>query len=192
MSLQAKFSDAIWVANALFNRNVVNGSAANLSFRNQDRIYITRSGASFGRLTPEDFSVVDLNGSVQSGEKPSKELPLHLTLYSANSQRHAVIHTHSLYATLWSMTRPDDDNDSLSGFTPYLSMHVGKVPIVPFFNPGSSELFAAFGNRCNSLQDAYLLKRHGPILSGTDLMNAFNRIEELEYTAKVAWLYSNK
>ena len=55
-----KLEDAIWVGNAVFMRDKTAGSSANMSFRYGDHIYITGSGTCFGRLQPDDFSILDL------------------------------------------------------------------------------------------------------------------------------------
>ena len=45
--IQRELEKACWVAHALFDRGKVTGSTSNLSFRLEDRIYISRSGGCF-------------------------------------------------------------------------------------------------------------------------------------------------
>lgn len=190
MYLNEKIDESIWVASSLFSRGIVNGSAANLSFRHNDSIFITRSDCSFGKLNAEDFSEIDLNGILKNGKKPSKECLLHLMLYQNNKEREAVLHTHSFYATLWSMIK-ERNKKELTSYTPYLKMKVGKVPLIPFEQPGTEALFKIFSKHLEEEYDAYLLINHGPIVSGNDIMEVFNRHEELEYTAKIAYYFEN-
>ena len=100
--MENTLAEALWVAHSLFERGKTSGSSANLSFRVDDRVYITASGSCFGTLKEGDFSQVSLNGSLLAGEKPSKELPLHLHFYRNKPGIQAVIHTHGPYAALWS------------------------------------------------------------------------------------------
>ena len=186
LSLQKKLSDAVWIAKSLFARNRTTGSSANMSFLHNEKIYITASGSCFGTLTPEQFSVLDLNGTHLGGPKPSKEFPLHLNVYQKKPNVQAVIHTHGEYAVLWSFVPAENETDAIPAHTPYLAMKLGTVGLVPYEKPGSKELFEAFGARVG-LSDGYLLKQHGAVVPGKDLMDAFYCIEELEESAKIAW-----
>lgn len=181
-------ADACWIGKSLFERNKTSGSSANMSFLYRDRIYITEGGSCFGRLTADSFAVTDLAGNVQNKKLPSKELPLHLALYrKPGSTVRAVIHTHSIYAVLWSCLPNDGrEDDVVPPHTPYLNMKLGSIRLVPYEKPGSPELFASFQERLGS-GDGYLLARHGPVTGGSSLMEAFYRLEELEESCRVAW-----
>ena len=189
----AKLLDqACQIAGSLFARGKTSGSSANMSFLHQDRIYITASGSCFGTLTPEDFAETDLIGRA-SDKKPSKELPLHLALYSrpGNSVQ-AVIHTHSFYSVLWScIPHKGKEQDVMPSYTPYLDMKLGAVQLVPFASPGSEELFGIFRNHVTEA-NGYLLAHHGPVVGGKSLLEAFYALEELEESAKIAWELRNE
>jgi len=185
VELNKKFEQAIWVGKSLFGRNKVTGSSANMSFLHDDFIYITRSGACFGNLKDEDFVKVNMSGEVVSSGNPSKELPMHIIYYKYKSVG-AVIHTHSTYSTLWSMLSHSDNKDIIPSYTPYLKMKVGKVGLVEYHPPGSKELFEAF-ERCVNDSDGFILKNHGPIVGGKNIMDAFYILEELEESARLAW-----
>ncbi len=181
-----KLEQAVWIAHSLFERGKTAGSTANMSFRDGDRIYITGSGTCFGTLKKEEFAVIDLNGNHLEGRKPSKEYPLHLSLYQQKEGVNAVIHTHSFYSTIWSCIKHENEEDCIPEYTPYLKMKLGTVGLIPYAKPGSEELFQAFRERIQK-SDGYLLKNHGPVVGGKDLMDAFYILEELEESAKVAW-----
>ena len=185
-SLEECLAQAIWVGKSLFDRGKVSGSAANLSFRCGDRIYITASGSCFGTLSPETFSQISPAGEHLAGPKPSKEWPLHLALYE-RVEVGAVLHIHSTFATLWSCLPHPDPEDVLPGLTPYLKMRVGRVALVPFAPPGSQELFDHFREHLGDT-NCYLLAHHGPVAGNRDLLQAFYDLEELEETAKLSWL----
>ncbi|MBW7571373.1 class II aldolase/adducin family protein [Caproiciproducens faecalis] len=186
MQLDEAKQQAVWVAHSLFNRNKVSGSCANLSFRCDDKIYITASGTCFGILKESDFAVVDLEGNSLSRLKPSIEFPLHLSLYRKSADIGAVLHTHSVYSVLWSFHPAENESDCVPEYTPYLKMKVGTVGLIPYEKPGTAELFRAFQNRLQ-LSDAYLLKQHGPVVCGKNMMDAFYGLEELEESCRIAW-----
>jgi len=181
---------AIWVAHSLFERGKTSGSTANMSFLFDGKMYITKTGSCFGTITKEDFAVITMEGDVISGNKPSKEWPLHIAIYKNKEGTKAVIHTHSVYSVLWSCIPNINEFDCVPSITPYLQMKVGKVGLVPYRMPGSKDLFEEFNKRI-AFNYAYILKRHGSVVCGKDIMDAFYNLEELEDSARIAWeLYS--
>lgn len=186
MDLEMKMDQAIWVAKQLFDRGKTTGSSANLSFRDGEHMYISGTNTSFGSLTKESFSKMDLNGNHIEGIKPSKEFPLHLTLYKMNSDNTAVIHTHSHYSTLISCLNLENEGDAIPNYTPYLGMKLGKIKLIDYFKPGSKELFMEFEKQVDG-RNGYLLKNHGPIVADKNMESAFYSLEELEESATIAW-----
>lgn len=185
-ALEEKLEQAVWIAHSLFERGKTAGSTANMSFRDEDKIYVTGSGTCFGTLTKDQFAIIDLEGNHIGGIKPSKEYPLHLSLYQEKEETGAVIHTHSFYSTIWSCLQHENEQDCIPQYTPYLKMKLGTVGLIPYEKPGSQELFAAFKERIKD-SEGYLLKNHGPVVGGKSLNDAFFALEELEESAKVAW-----
>ncbi len=184
--------EACQIAKSFFNRGKNPGSAANLSFRINDRIFITASGTCFGNLTVDDFVEIDLHGNTKEKKKPSKEFPLHLSYYNRQSSSiRAVIHTHSFYSTLWSCLSHDDITDVIPAYTPYLTMKLGKITLVPYATPGSPELFSLFDNALTE-QNGYLLAHHGPIVGADSLSEAMYALEELEESSRLAWELRNE
>lgn len=185
-SLEQKLKDAIWAGRSLFERNKTSGSSANMSFLHEGRMYISQSGSCFGTLEPEQFAVMTMDGECISSNKPSKEWPLHLQIYQKKPQVKAVIHTHGTYSVLWSFVPAENEDDCIPDHTPYLKMKLGTVCTVPYEKPGSLALFDAFGKRVLS-GDGYLLKQHGAVVPGKDILDAFYCMEELEESARIAW-----
>ncbi|WP_040907587.1 class II aldolase/adducin family protein [Youngiibacter fragilis] len=184
--LDKKLEDAVWIARTLSATGKVTGSTANMSFRHGKSIFITGTGTSFSRLCPEDFAEVSPEGDVMGPVKPSKELTLHSMLYSNDDSIQAVIHTHSFYSTLWSCLEHPDASDVIPEYTPYLKMKLGRIVLVPYGKPGSSELFAFFRDSLTETK-GYLLQNHGPIVGHSDLLSAYYALEELEESARIAW-----
>ncbi len=183
---QLEIENALFVANALFMRNKVSGSSANLSFKVGSYIVISASGASFGTMTKDDFAVLDLQGRLLEGRKPSKEAPLHQYFYQKDPNIGAVLHTHSFYATLWACVPHQDPCDVIPKYTPYLEMKLGKVGLISYAPPGSKELFAMMKEHINDAA-GFLLAHHGPIVPGKNIVDAFNILEELEESCRIAW-----
>ena len=72
------------------------------------RVVIKPSGVPYETLTPDQFVVTDLDGTIVEGElRPSSDLPTHLALYRAFEGVRGVVHTHSRYATAWAQACKD-------------------------------------------------------------------------------------
>ena len=170
---------------SLFERGLTSGSSGNISVRIASGYIITPTNSCLGRLDPERLSVLDQAGSHVGGDKPSKEVPLHLAFYEARREAMAVVHLHSTYATALSCRSDVDPENCLPPLTPYVLMRAGKVPLLPYSDPGTTD------SRQWILQKApehssVLLANHGPVVSGTSLDAAVYAAEELEEAAKVA------
>jgi L-fuculose-phosphate aldolase len=121
----------------LYNRGYVAGSGGNISVRIGEHVLITPSGYSLGRLTEDDLSLVDLDGNLIEGLKPSKELYLHLKIYNKMEQVQAVIHTHSVYSICAGIVVENEDN-LLPPYTPGFAAKVGRE--FYFYNSSSSPI----------------------------------------------------
>ena len=69
----------------------------------------------------------------------------------------------------------------------FIKMRLGTVGIIPYARPGSEALFETARRALNGSR-GYLLKNHGAIVASKDMMSAFCDMEELEESARTAWL----
>jgi 3-dehydro-4-phosphotetronate decarboxylase len=155
---------------SLFERSFTVGSSGNISC--------------LGRLDPARISLVDENWQFVSGDKPSKELPLHSVMYETRPETQAVVHLHSTYATALSLLPDIDAQDALPPITPYAVMRVGKLALVPYTTPGADSVIAHI-RALKGKHKALLLANHGPVVADKSLDDAVYASEELEETAKL-------
>jgi 3-dehydro-4-phosphotetronate decarboxylase len=66
-------------------------------------------------------------------------------------------------------------------------MRVGRVPVVPYTRPGSSDVAIHIRDKA-SKHAAILLGNHGPVVAGSSLEAAVFALEEPEETAKLVLL----
>lgn len=65
-------------------------------------VAIKPSGVEYENLTANDMMALDLDGNVIDGHlRPSSDTPTHLELYKAFSSVGGIVHTHSVYATMF-------------------------------------------------------------------------------------------
>lgn len=173
---------------SFFERGYATGSSGNMSVRLSDgTIALTPTGSSLGKLSPDRLSFVTLEGSPLRGPKPTKEAPLHLSFYAQQPECSAVIHLHSPYATALSCLADLDAENALKPCTPYFTMKGGKLPVVPYFKPGSEKLFVGTGELAKTTK-ALLLSNHGLVATGKSLSAAVNLAEELEASAQLHFI----
>lgn len=180
------------VGASLFDRGLTAGSSGNISVRLEDGGWLmTPTNVSLGALDPARLSRLDAAGRLMSGDTPTKEAFLHLSMYGERKDAAAVVHLHSSHATAVSILRDVDPNDVLPALTAYYIMRVGRLPLVPYFAPGDPDLAHAV-RALASTHHAVLLANHGPVVAGTSLANAQYATEELEETAKLFLMLQNQ
>jgi 3-dehydro-4-phosphotetronate decarboxylase len=177
----------VQLARDLYLRGLSPGTTGNVSQRVGDHVMgISPTNSCLGYLADSEISRVDLrNGCHQAGPPPSKEAGLHRVLY-ANPAVQAVVHLHSPWATALSCLEADVRAE-LEQFTPYFTMKVAPLALVPYFAPGAA---AGPSLLCNHLGEggAALLRNHGTITRGSTLLEAANRAEEIEQAARTWFL----
>lgn len=164
----------------------VPGSAGNLSVRlDGSRIAITRSGVHKGRLVPQnDIIEVDYAGQpLVAGQKPSAETLLHCQLYRLHPPIGAVLHGHSVAATILSLAGPIvfSNYELLKAFG--FTTHEHNV-VLPVYE--NNQDVAALAQKIEpelkeSLPIGYALAGHGVYAWGTTPEHAYWRLEALEF-----------
>lgn len=176
------------LAKSMFERGLTGGSTGNISARTEDGgLIVSPTGTSFGRLDPARLSRFDSAGQFVSGDKPTKEMPLHSAFYDTRGSAGAVVHLHSCHSVAWSMMPEVDQDNFLPPLTPYSIMKLGKVKLLPFFLPGDPAMGEAVRGLAGK-RSAVMLANHGPVVAGKDVEAACNAIEELEDTARLAMM----
>ncbi|TQS70108.1 aldolase [Rhodobacteraceae bacterium] len=177
-------NDIVTFAKSLFDRGYTAGSSGNISVKLDDGFLVTPTNSCLGFLDAHSLSRLDCDGKYQSGDEPTKELPLHFAMYAARPTARAVVHLHSSYATLLSCLDDTDPTSALAPITPYAVMRLGPVPMVPYTRPGSDTILPYIQAAAVD-HPAVLLGNHGPVVSADSLEKAVFASEELEETAKL-------
>ena len=171
------------VCKLLYDRQLTVSAGGNMSVKIGDsEVLITPSGRNKGMLQPEDMVLIGTDGSVLSDGKPSIEHKFHLALYNMNPETGAVVHCHPLHCTTLAVR-----NEPVKcNITPEGVLLLGSVPMVKYYTPGAQELVDAIAEVGHSR--AILMARHGALTQGRTLEEAYNRMEELEFQARLQLL----
>jgi L-fuculose-phosphate aldolase len=121
----------------LWLRQFVDGNGGNISYRiGPNEVLCTPTLVSKYDLTPEDISLVDLEGNQIAGNKPrTSEIFLHLEIYKSVPEAKSVVHCHPPHATAYAITGKVPPNMII----PEFEVFVGKVAISPYKTPGTAE-----------------------------------------------------
>ncbi|MBY4609093.1 aldolase [Rhizobium sp. 9T] len=176
---------------SLFERGLTPGSSGNISLRLEDGGWlVTPTNASLGFLDPARISRLDAEGRLLSGDKPTKEIPLHTALYDTRGSARAIVHLHSTHAVALTMLPEIDPRAALPPMTPYYLMRAGETALVPYYRPGDPAVADAIRGLAGKYSSV-LLANHGPVVAGDSLGAAVFATEELEETAKLYLLLRN-
>jgi ribulose-5-phosphate 4-epimerase/fuculose-1-phosphate aldolase len=176
---------------SLFERGLTPGSSGNISVRLEDGGWLaTPTNASLGFLDPARLSRLDAAGILISGDKPTKEIPLHTSLYETRTATQAVVHLHSTHSVALSMLPDIDPRAALPPMTPYYLMRAGQTALLPYYRPGDPAVADAIRGLAGRYSSV-LLANHGPVVAGESLEAAVFATEELEETAKLYLLLRN-
>lgn len=169
-------------------------TSSNFSSRlDADSCAITVSGRDKGRLQPADIMRVDLQGRSLDGKKPSAETLLHTRLYRRDPGIGAVLHTHSVHATLVSMHAADTVEWSGLELLKALAgtrTHETTLSIPVFDN---TQDIAALSDQVDAWMTqhgtghAYLIRGHGLYTWGRDLDETLRHLEALEFLLEYYW-----
>ncbi len=174
--------EIVAVCRRLYERGLIAGPDGNVSRRlAPDRILVTPAGMSKVDVQEHDLVEVTLDGAPRRGNRPaSSEVAMHLRIYRRRPDVEAVVHAHPPVATAFAVA----GESFADGILPEMIFQMGSVPLVPYATPGSEELVDRLEPFLQD-HDAFLLANHGATTVGASLLEAHQRMESLEHTARI-------
>lgn len=172
--------DIIDTALTMSRRGLSPGRSGNVSARFGTGMLITPTGKVYDTLKPDDIVFVDGDGAVLGDQlKPSSEWRFHLFAYDARPDRSAIVHTHSMHATVLACV-----NKPIPAFHYMVAVAGGKdIPVVPYATFGTDELGRHVAKGLKD-RDACLMASHGQIAIGETLASALELAFEVETLAE--------
>ncbi|CAD5110110.1 methylthioribulose 1-phosphate dehydratase [Zestomonas carbonaria] len=190
MSREQLAQEIIDAGRFLYGRGWSPATSSNYSTRlSADQALLTVSGKHKGQLGPDDVLATDLDGnSLEPGKKPSAETLLHTQLYRWKAEIGAVLHTHSVNATVLSRLTPGDhlvleDYELQKAFSG-VTTHQGQV-LVPIFD--NDQDIARLAAKVQPWLDdnpdcvGYLIRGHGLYTWGPRMSDALRQVEAFEF-----------
>lgn len=173
------------IGRRLYQRGFVAANDGNLSVRlNERELLCTPTRVSKGFMRPEDICTVDYQGALLAGTKrPTSEMLMHLAIYKARPDVHAVVHCHAPHATAFAVAHEPIPR----GVLPEVEVFLGEVPIAPYETPGTqkfADTILPFVKDSNTI----VLANHGIVSYGPDLERAFFNAEILDAYCRILLL----
>ena len=185
MSLEYEIKKQICdIGKRIYNRGMVAANDGNISVKLNDNEFLcTPTGVSKGFMTPEYICKIDAKGNVlhaYEGFRPSSEIKMHLRVYEKRPDVNSVVHAHPIYATSFAiagipLTQP---------IMPEAVIALGCVPIAEYGVPSTMEIPDNV-EKYLPYYDAVLLENHGALTYSDSLLNAYHKMESVEFYAEL-------
>ncbi|NNF32518.1 MAG: class II aldolase/adducin family protein [Saprospiraceae bacterium] len=165
----------------IYNRGMTTTSGGNISIIDDEgNIWVTPSAVDKGSLRASDIICVQKDGTVIGDHKPSSEFPFHKAIYEVRPDIRAVIHAHPPALVSFSIVRQIPNTNIISQ-----AKHIcGPIGYAEYALPGSEELGDVIAEEFKNGYKAIIMENHGTVLGGSDLNDAFQRFETLEFCAR--------
>jgi ribulose-5-phosphate 4-epimerase/fuculose-1-phosphate aldolase len=148
-----------------------------------DHILINAGKSVRSALGPEDIIAIDMDGKPVAGDAvPPMEFHIHTEIYRRRPDVNAVAHTHPLWSTLFSMVGLPVEP---------VTMQAAVMGPIQFFDTIASINEKALAEKLAAALGPHrvvMLKSHGAVVVGADIVEAFVLGIYLEETAKRQYL----
>ena len=193
-----ELKETVWRANMrLRDEGLVALTWGNASaFDRETRLVVIKpSGVEYGKMSPGDMVVLNLDGRVvEGGCRPSSDTPTHLELYRSFKGVSGIVHTHSVEATAWAQARREipcygtTHADCFHGPVPMTRLLTEKEVAEAYELNTGKVIVERFGGLDPLAQPGALVAGHGPFTWGADVMRAVDNAVSLEQIARMARL----
>jgi L-fuculose-phosphate aldolase len=185
LSVEEASNGIVHVGRRMYERGYVAANDGNISVKiSADRLVVTPAGSSKGFLRHSDLVITDMGGQKLSGKRePTSEIQMHLRAYEVREDIGAVVHAHAPYATAFAVAGLPLAECVL----PEVILSIGSVPLAHYGTPSTEEVPKSIENVVTKC-DALLLRNHGVMTVGEDVISAYHKLETVEHFAKITFI----
>ena len=175
-------NDIIEVCKRIHAKGWVASNDGNVSVRiGPNTVLCTPTGMSKGYLNCDQLIKVDMDGNkIEGFLEPSSEMKMHLDVYRQKEGVNSVVHAHPPYATGFAVAGVPLDECVM----PEIVIGLGSIPLTKFGTPSTMEIpenIRPFLKQYN----VFLLENHGALSVGSDVYQAYYRMESLELYSQI-------
>ena len=162
---------------------LVLASGGNLSVRSGGGLAVTGKGTWLDTLTPEQFAVLEMDGTSRGGPPASSEWKLHARVYQARPDVNAVVHIHPQFTLLLTSL-----GHKVRFITQDHAFYVGSYGYTKYYTNGSDELADTAAEQLASGEhNVVVLGNHGICAVGDTIEAAYRRALNMEEAAKLTY-----
>ena len=185
MNHQKQKEEVAYFMRRLYDKGLTTTSGGNISLKvDEDQILITASQTDKGRMNADDIGLIHFDGkSTDSHFKASMETGMHLALYKARKNVQAIVHAHPVFATAFAISNKTV-NCKLMGEARAIC---GEPAIAEYKLMGTKSL-AEVVAKAALHSNIVLMQNHGVLAVGNSLLEAFDRLEVFEASAKLTFI----
>ena len=164
----------------LYRQKLTTTSGGNISIRiSEDIIIMTPSATDKGRMRWKEVGIMNILGENLTPElKPSIESEMHISIYRKKKEVTAIVHAHPAFASAFTAMKCKIDTN----LTAEACAILGDPLQVPYALMGTRDLAVIVSEKVEHA-DILLLENHGILTTGSNLLQAFDKIEVLENAA---------
>jgi len=169
------------IIDRIYKRGMTTTSGGNISIIDDNGdMWVTPSAIDKGSLRASDIICVKKDGTIVGKHKPSSEFPFHKAIYESRPDIKSVIHAHPPALVSFSIVRQIPNTNIISQ-----AKHIcGPIGYAKYELPGSELLGDVIGEEFKKGYKAIIMENHGTVLGGSDLTDAYERFEALEFCAR--------
>jgi L-fuculose-phosphate aldolase len=169
------------IISRIYKGGLTTTSGGNISLIDESGdIWVTPAAVDKGSLTNKDIMCVKNDGSIVGPHRPSSEYPFHKAILKIRPDLKAVIHAHSPALVAFSIVRQIPNTNIIF----QANAVCGPIGYAPYELPGSEELGETIAKEFAKGYFAVILENHGIVVGGSDMNDAYERFETLEFCAR--------
>ncbi len=182
MNLDQAKKELAYYMRRLYRQKLTTTLGGNLSMRLEDgTIIITPSGIDKGRIRGSEIGGVDIDGKI-IGDKfnPSIETEMHLNIYRVRPDVHAVVHAHPVTLCAFAAAEAKINCRLIIES----SFMLGDISYAEYHYMGTQALADSVAEAAKS-SNSIIMKNHGALATGVNIVEAFERLEVMENAAQM-------
>lgn len=166
----------------LYKQKLTTTLGGNISVRLTDGdVLITPSATDKGEMKGEEIGLLDINGKMPEKKfRPSIETRMHLSIYRQRRDVNAIVHAHPVTACAFAATDIEIDTSLILE----AAVVLGEISYADFKQMGTNEL-ATEVSVATTNANCVIMRNHGALAVGENILEAFDRLEVLENAAQM-------
>ena len=169
------------IIDKVYRSGLTTTSGGNISIIDENGdIWVTPSAIDKGSLRASDIVRIKKGGTIEGRHKPSSEYPFHRAIYEARPDIKAIVHAHPPALVSFSIVRQIPNTNVI----PQAKNICGPIGYAAYELPGSEALGEEIAREFAKGFNAIIMENHGTVVGGSDLGDAFQRFETLEFCGR--------